>query len=132
MRVIYENEFSEVDPEELSKKLTELIAAARSRTTTTTCTTTSKLRLLKDSEILEVKELLKPAYRPGQRQYLCLYLAGWGAHSRIHPISIARIIKLLHDETNDEDKLEERLSTIPYSYAKLGLWTDDVKREFEE
>jgi len=117
----------EADPEDLLKKL----EGFRPKPSTTTgIVATTKLRLLKDSEVLKVKELLKPFYRPGQRQFLCFFLAGHGAHSKIHPVSIAQIIKLLHEEMNDEEKLEQRLSVIPYSYKKLQLWSPDIENEF--
>ena len=131
----------EVDPDQLERKLEEVTKHRLSRGASSTATTStarassksrtisSRLRLLKDSEILKVKGLLKPVYRPGQRQLLCLYLAGWGAHSRIHPISIAQIIKMLHEETGDEDRLEERLSVIPYSYKKVQLWVEGIEKE---
>lgn len=132
VKIVYTS-LSEIDPDELLKKLEE---AAKQRVVTTTISGTSTgrsrytLRLLKDSEILKVKELLKIIYKPGQRQLLSLYLAGWGAHSRVHPVSIAQVIKMLHEETSDEDKLEQRLSVIPYSYKKANLWSSEVERDF--
>ena len=132
VKVISWNLNSEVDPEELLRRLEKITAKQRSRkeTTPVISTSTSKLRFLRDSEILKVKELLKIIYKPGYRQLLSLYLAGWGAHSRTHPVSIAQIIKLLHEETNDEDLLSQRLSVIPYSYKKAQLWSPEVEKEF--
>jgi hypothetical protein len=46
------------------------------------------------------------------------------ARKGVSPVSIALIVKLLHDETNDEDSLRERLGTVTYTYEKLGLPVD--------
>ena len=133
VKIIYES-LAELDPEEIKKRLEELATQLTRTMATSTISITGarpvKLRLLKDSEILKVKELLKIIYKPGQRQLLSLYLAGWSAHSKIHPVSIAQIIKMLHDETNDDDKLEQRLSTIPYTYKKAMVWNEQVEKEF--
>jgi len=89
------------------------------------------LRELSDSTILKVKELLKEGYVSEHRQNICLYLSGWCAKAGINPVSVAKVIRMLHSETGDEDRLEERLSTIPYSYRKAGLWDDSLKAQFE-
>jgi ribosomal protein S27E len=78
-------------------------------------------RTLKESEKERIIELLKPAYRPGNRQYMWLFLSGWGAKAKIDPKSIAEILKALYDETKDEDDLKVRGSCILYSYVKLGM-----------
>jgi hypothetical protein len=79
-----------------------------------------QLRRLKESEKEKIVELTKPAYRPGNRQYMCLFLSGWGAKAGIDPRDMAEIIRRLHDETKDEDDLRIRGSCILYSYAKSG------------
>jgi len=81
----------------------------------------AELRELSESEITKLVELLKPAYKRGVRQLLCLFLTGWLAKARVSPISAAKVVKRLHDETGDEDPLRMRGATIPYSYTKAGI-----------
>jgi len=57
---------------------------------------TSGLRTLQDSEILRIKELLLPVYKPGARQYVWLFLSGWAVKAGISPISVAIAKSLLH------------------------------------
>jgi len=78
-------------------------------------------RTLSDLQLDKIKELIKPGYRKGYRNQLCLFLTGWFAKARIHPLQVVKIIKALHDETNDEEKLYERCNPIVYSYSKEGL-----------
>lgn len=128
--VILWNPGAEVDPEELLKRLEE--ARSRREEYTTYTISSKQLRELNDSEVLEIKELLKEAYVPGQRQFLCLYLSGWAAKARIHPVSVAKIIKMLHEETGDTDRLQERLSTVVYSYKKAGLWSQEIEESMKQ
>lgn len=79
--------------------------------------TTTAFRALNDNELLEIKELLKEAWIKGQRQYLALFLSGWLAKARVHPVSVAKLFKIIAMERGDNE-LEERLSTIYYSYRK--------------
>jgi hypothetical protein len=81
----------------------------------------AQLRSLSRREKERVVELLKPVYKPGNRQYICLFLSGWAAKAGIDPKSIAEILKMLHEETKDEDDLRVRGSCILYSYAKCGF-----------
>ncbi len=80
-----------------------------------------KLRELTDSEIIKVKELLKPAYKAGNRQHIWLFLSGWAAKAGISPISVARILKMLYEETGDTDPVKTRASALVYSYRKAGI-----------
>jgi hypothetical protein len=80
-----------------------------------------KLRELNDSEILRVKELLKPVYKSGYRQHIWLYLSGWGAKAGISPVSVAKVLKMLYEETRDEDDIRTRGSALCYSYGKAGI-----------
>ena len=73
---------------------------------------------LGDNELLRLKEILKEAWVEGQRQFLALFMSGWLAKARIHPVSTAKLFRLLAEERGDNE-LEERLSTIYYSYKKL-------------
>jgi len=82
-----------------------------------------KLRELSDGEILEIKELLKEAYREGNRQSLWMYLSGWGAKAGIKAESIAKILKMLYDEKDDGD-IRQRASAIIHSYSKSNLRVD--------
>ena len=87
------------------------------------------VKSLSDSQIIKIKELLKPGYKKGSRQYIWLFLSGWGAWGRFNPLSIAKALKILYDETGDTDPLSERLAAILYSYYKVwvkqfgGKWT---------
>ncbi|ADJ54264.1 primase/DNA polymerase [Hyperthermophilic Archaeal Virus 2] len=92
----------------------------------------SQLRELADSDIIAIKELLKEAYRPGVRQYVWLFLSGWAAKAGISPVSIAKVLKMLHDETGDEDPVKSRASSIVYSYRKAGIDLTPYASEFEE
>lgn len=75
------------------------------------------LRELRDTDIIAIKESLKEAWMPGRRQYLALFLTGWLAKAQVSPLSAAKLIRSLAEETGDTE-LEERLSTIYYSYRK--------------
>jgi len=91
-----------------------------------------ELRELSDSELLKIKQLLKNAYKPGSRQYIWLFLSGWGAKAGISPISIAKALKILYDEANDNDPLKTRLGAVVYSYKKAGIDIDRYASEFEK
>ena len=89
------------------------------------------LRELSDSDIIKIKELLKEAYRPGNRQFIWLFLSGWAAKAKISPVSIARLLKMLYDETGDEESLKTRASSIVYSYKKAGIDLTPYAAQFE-
>jgi len=91
-----------------------------------------QLRELTDSDIIEVKELLKEAYKPGARQYIWLFLSGWATKARLSPISVAKILKMLYEETGDSDPLKTRASAIVYSYKKAGIDLAPYASQFEE
>jgi len=90
------------------------------------------VREFKDSEILELKEMLREVYQPGVRQFIWLFLGGWGARARVSPVSIARALKMLYEETGDNDPIKTRAGAIVYSYKKAGLDVDAYARELEE
>jgi len=90
-----------------------------------------ELRELSDSQLLKLKELLKDAYVPGQRQLLVLYLSGWLAKAKISPTSAVKLIKTLYEETSDNDPLKIRLSAVVYSYKKMGIDVDKYANEIE-
>lgn len=79
------------------------------------------LRELSDSEIIEIKELLKNIYKPGFRQHVWLFLSGWAVKAGISPVSIAKALKMLYDETGDTDSLKIRASALVYTYGKAGV-----------
>ena len=91
------------------------------------------LRVLKESELNEIIGLIKPAYVPGKRHNLILYLSGWFAKARIHPVQMVKIAKILYDDTGDEDSFEnDRLNAIRDSYVKDGIdirkYKDDIEK----
>jgi len=99
-------------PEELRAKLEELRIKREELSRRA-----GGLRELRDADIIAIKESLKEAWIPGRRQYLALFLTGWLAKAQVSPLSAARLIRALAEETGDSE-LEERLSTIYYSYRK--------------
>jgi len=114
------------------KSLLEELSTREETKTEETRAGEAKLRELSDSDILKLKELLKDAYKPGVRQYIWLYLSGWGAKAKISPISIAKLLKMLYEETGDTDSIKSRASAIVYSYKKLGVDVDSYAEEFEK
>jgi len=88
-------------------------------------------RRLTPQELSALVEIIKPAYTRGYRNRIVLCLSGLAAKLGIHPVDIAQAIIKLHSETQDEDKLVERLSPIQYSYGKAGgeKWAE-VEPEF--
>ena len=90
------------------------------------------VRELGDSDIIKIKELLKEAYKPGVRQYIWLFLSGWTAKAGISPISAAKILKMLYEETEDEEPLKMRAGAIVYSYKKAGIDLSPYAGQFEE
>jgi len=90
------------------------------------------LRELSHSQILEIANMLIEAYKEGYRQLLTLFLSGWFAKARIHPLSCIEIVKMLYEETGDEDPLKMRLGAIVYSYKKAGIDIDKYAKEIEE
>jgi hypothetical protein len=92
----------------------------------------NKLRELSDSDILEIKEALVEAYKPGVRQFIWLFLSGWAAKAGISPVSVAKILKMLYESCNDTDSLKTRASAIVYSYKKAGINLESYARQLEE
>ena len=95
-------------------------------------TPSGKLRELSDSDVLEIKEALAEAYKPGVRQFIWLFLSGWAAKARISPISVAKVLKMLYESSGDTDPLKTRASAIVYSYKKAGIDLEPYARELEE
>jgi hypothetical protein len=87
---------------------------------------------LQEHEILEIVDALLPAYRPGVRQHIWLFLSGWAAKAGVSPVSIARVLKALRDKTGDSDSLKTRASAIVYSYKKAGIDLEPYARALEE
>jgi len=86
-------------------------------------------RNLSEGEVRKIVELLKPAYRPGHRQNIALYLSGWLAKAGVPPETAAKIVQLLHGETNDEDPLGQRLGAVVCTYQLVGV--ADAKERVE-
>jgi hypothetical protein len=91
-----------------------------------------KLRELQEHEILELVDALQPAYVPGVRQHIWLFLSGWAAKAGVSPVSIARVLKALYDKTGDSDSLKTRASAIVYSYRKAGVDLEPYAKRLEE
>ena len=86
-------------------------------------------RGLSESDVRRVVELLKSAYRPGHRQNIVLYLSGWLAKAGVPPETAAKIVQLLHAESNDEDPLGQRLGAVVCTYQLAGV--ADAKERVE-
>ncbi len=115
------------------KEIEELRQEAKTKESTAEQETKpKKLREFSDSDLLKLKELLKEAYKPGNRQTLILYMSGWLAKAGISPASAAKLVKMLYDETNDEDSLKMRLGAIVYSYKKAGIDVDAYANEIKQ
>jgi ribosomal protein L37AE/L43A len=84
----------------------------------------SGLRRLSEERVRKIVDLLKPYYVSDHRHMLLQALAGEAARKRVSPVTVASIVKYLHDETDDSDSLRQRLGTITYTYEKLGLPVD--------
>ncbi|MEM4868769.1 MAG: hypothetical protein QXK54_08170, partial [Ignisphaera sp.] len=127
VQVIYTGS-EEIDPDELLKRIESESKVHREKPEVHRET---GLREFSDSEILRIVDLLKDAYKPGYRQYLLLYLAGWLAKARVSPVTAVKIAKSLYESTNDNDPLKTRLSAIVYSYKKMGINIDEYASEIE-
>jgi hypothetical protein len=91
-----------------------------------------RLRELQEHEVLELVDALLPAYVPGVRQHIWLFLSGWAAKAGVSPVSIARVLKALYDKTGDSDSLRTRASAIAYSYRKAGVSLEPYAKALEE
>jgi hypothetical protein len=95
-----------------------------------------KLGRLNNKEIEEIIKVLKLYYVSGHRQNLCLHLSGCLARLGVHPESVARIIYQLQKDAlergESKDSIEQRLSTISYTYQKLNIWNDSIRNELEQ
>ena len=119
--------------EEEFKRLMEALKEARQgQAIQAEARAVARLRELSDTEILEIANLLKPAYRPGNRQYIALYLSGWLAKAGVSPVSAVKVVKALYDSTNDTDPLKTRLAAVVYSYKKAGVDIAPYAEEIEK
>jgi hypothetical protein len=83
-----------------------------------------ELRELDDGKLEELYGILRPFYEPGSRHKMLLGLSGLAAKLGVSPVSIAKVVKRLHDETGDEDDIRTRGGCIVYSYARVGVPVD--------
>jgi hypothetical protein len=83
-----------------------------------------ELRELDDGRLEELYKILRPFYEPGSRHPMLLGLSGLAAKLGVSPVSIAKIVKRLHDETQDERDIKTRGDPIVYSYARVGVPVD--------
>jgi hypothetical protein len=81
-------------------------------------------RELSEPELEELYSILRPFYEPGSRHRMLLGLSGLAAKLGVSPLSVAKVVKRLHDETNDERDIRTRGSCIVYSYARVGVPVD--------
>jgi hypothetical protein len=84
----------------------------------------AELRELDDGRLEELYKILRPFYEPGSRHKMLLGLSGLAAKLGVSPVSIAKIVKRLHDETSDERDIRTRGGCIVYSYARVGVPVD--------
>ncbi|MEM1909830.1 MAG: hypothetical protein QXD14_07395 [Sulfolobales archaeon] len=124
-----------VDPELLEKRIAEELKQIEATSFTAAAQIPGRyerqLWELSDALILRIVELVKPAYKPGYRQLLCLYLSGFLLKSRVSPLSACKIVKILHETTNDGDPLKMRLAAVVYTYKKGGVDVDAYAKEIE-
>jgi len=106
--------------EEVTKLLKLLSGEEEKREEKREAARAAEFRVLSDKELIEIKELIKDAWVEGHRQFLALFLSGWFAKAKVHPVSVAKLFRLIAEEKNDNE-LEERLSTIYYSYKKAWV-----------
>jgi predicted RNA-binding Zn-ribbon protein involved in translation (DUF1610 family) len=88
------------------------------------------LKVLKEEEINQIVNVLKDVYKQGVRQFIWVYLSGWGAKAGIDYTSIAKALYILYVTTKDTDSIRMRGSAIVYSYEKAGISVD--KRRLAE
>jgi hypothetical protein len=117
---------------ELLEELRRISGGSEAKAETPRGAPPGKLRELSDSDILEIKEALVEAYKPGVRQFIWLFLSGWAAKAGISPVSVAKILKMLYESCNDTDPLKTRASAIVYSYKKAGVDLEPYARQLEE
>jgi Bifunctional DNA primase/polymerase, N-terminal. len=89
-----------------------------------------RLRELGDKEIEELARVLEKIYKEGFRQDIWLFFSGWCAHAGISPVSVAKVLKKVYDETGDKDNLKTRGAAIVYTYKKLGIDLKPYEPEF--
>jgi hypothetical protein len=82
------------------------------------------VRELSEPELEELYRILRPFYEPGSRHLMLLGLSGLAAKLGVSPLSIAKVVKRLHDETQDERDIRTRGGCIAYSYARAGVPVD--------
>ena len=65
-----------------------------------------------------IAEKLLPYYQKGQRQSLCLAIAGYLLKKNVSYEVAEQVIKTLHAKSNDEERLSKRLSALQQSFKK--------------
>ena len=115
-----------------TEELKEILKTEEPKSTKGENVTEDGLTVLDDAKLIEIKEQLKDAYRPGYRQFLILYLAGWLAQAKVHPLSAIKLAKMLYESSKDEDPLKTRLAGVIYTYKKAGIDVDKYAKEIEE
>ena len=88
-------------------------------------------RVLSSEDMEKIREVLKEAYREGYRQKIILFLSGWLAKAKVHPLSAIKLAKFLHDTLQDSDSIKMRLGAVVYTYKKYGIDVDRYAEEIE-
>ncbi len=81
-------------------------------------------RKLSESEILKVVELLKPAYKPGYRDFIVHYLSGWMKKANVEFESAKRVIELL---AQGDEEFQARIYVLEWNYGLRGAPKDVEK-----
>ena len=74
-------------------------------------------RQLSEKQILEIVELLKEAYRPGNRDFIVFYLTGWLKKAGVSYESARRIVELLAEQDEERDS---RIYVLDRTYGLRG------------
>ena len=93
--------------------------------------TKEELRTLFDSEIFTIEDQVVYSYKV-DKQKIWFCLSEWLAKAKVSPISAAKILKILYENSKDKDPISERVKIIVHSYRKAGIDIEPYKKEFEE
>jgi len=72
---------------------------------------------LKDEHILKIVELLRPAYKPGQRDLIVFYLSGWLRKANVDYESARKVIEVL---AQGDEEFKHRIYVLDRTYGKRG------------
>jgi hypothetical protein len=72
-------------------------------------------KTLKQEQINELFELLRPYYKKGYRDWITFYFSGLCLKNNINEESVKRVIEMLANATNDEE-FDQRMRVVEYHY----------------